>query len=375
MIQLADYVVEARHASEVIGAVRTAAERGLALNVWATGHGSHETLGDDVLRVTTTEMNEVHIDPARRVARVGPGARWGQVIAAAAPYGLAPLAGSHPDVGVTGYTLGGGLGWLSRRYGFAADSVLRAELVTADGRLITVSPDEHEDLFWAIRGGGGGFGVVTALEFQLHPVAQVTAGTATFPVERAAETLAAYRDWCASAPDEVSTALVLTPQAVTVKVMCAAPAERAVRQLLASSITDTLTTMPFGRAAMGGTAAQHLDLLPELPDAAIPALVQAGRQATVEVRHWGGALALPGGPVSHRDTRFSVIVNAQVPGVAEALAPFANGGAFLNFLSDTSRTATAYTSGDFRRLGEVKRAYDPADLFRTGHRIPLRGTP
>ncbi|MFC7645686.1 FAD-binding oxidoreductase [Streptosporangium lutulentum] len=105
---------------------------------------------------------------------------------AAEPFGLAPLSGSHADVGVTGYTLGGGLGWLSRAYGFAADSVLRAQIVTADGRLVTAAPDSHPDLYWALRGGGGNFGVVTSLEFRLHPVARVFTGTACFPVERAA---------------------------------------------------------------------------------------------------------------------------------------------------------------------------------------------
>ena len=108
---------------------------------------------------------------------------------------------------MTGYTLGGGVGWLARRHGFAADSLLRAEVVTADGSIVTASADEHADLFWALRGGGGNFGVVTALEFRLHPVARVYAGTSYFAIERAAETLARYREWIADAPDELSTAV------------------------------------------------------------------------------------------------------------------------------------------------------------------------
>ncbi|MEO3863707.1 FAD-binding protein [Acrocarpospora sp. B8E8] len=363
-------VAEARSAAHVADAVRTARQLGLALTVQSTGHGTHVAADDGVLLLRTSRMDAVDVDPERGVARVGPGARWGQVIAAAAPHGLAPLAGSAPDVGVIGYTLGGGLGWLSRRYGFAADSVIRADVVTSDGQLITADPDQHADLFWALRGGGGGFGVVTALEFRLYPVSQVYAGTATFPVERAAETLAAYRDWCATSPDEVSTALVLTPERVIIKAMCTS-APDALRPLFATATVDTMAAMPFGQAVMGGTAARHLDLFPALPDAVLATLVEAGRQATVEVRHWGGALARPGGPVSHRDTRFSVIADTQLPGLAEALAPHAGGGLFLNFLSDTGRTADAYVGHDFRRLIEVKRAYDPADLFRTGHRIPM----
>ena len=120
------------------------------------------------------------------------------------------MTGSSPTVGVTGFTLGGGVGWLSRKLGFAADNLLRVDIVTADGRLLRASADEHPDLFWALRGGGGNFGVVTALEFRLHPVTRVYAGTATFPLARAAETLARYRDWAPSQPDELTTALVLT---------------------------------------------------------------------------------------------------------------------------------------------------------------------
>jgi FAD/FMN-containing dehydrogenase len=151
--------------------------------------------------VNTSAMSAVLVDPDRRIARVGPGATWGQVVAAAAPFGLAPLSGSAPSVGVTGYTLGGGLSWLSRKHGFAADSVVRADVVSAEGELISTSADEHPDLFWALRGGGGNFGLVTGLEFRLHPVARVYAGTSYFQLERTAEVLTRYRDWVDDAPD------------------------------------------------------------------------------------------------------------------------------------------------------------------------------
>ena len=125
---------------------------------------------DGGLLLKTTALTASTIDPERRVARVAAGTLWSDVIAAAAPHGLAPLSGSSQTVGVVGYTLGGGTGWLSRKYGYAADSVLRAAVVTADGELVTASADEHPDLFWALRGGGGNFGVVTELEFRLYPV-------------------------------------------------------------------------------------------------------------------------------------------------------------------------------------------------------------
>src|SRR4051794_1667166 len=187
-------VAEAQDAADVRAAIVTAREHDLPVAVQATGHGTIVPSDGGVL-IKTSRMAGVLVDPGRRIARAGPGARWRDVIAAAAPFGLAPLSGTAPSVGVAGYTLGGGVGWLSRRYGFAADSLVRAEVVTADGRVRTASADRHPDLFWALRGGSGNFGVVTSLEFRLYPVAQVYAGTAYFPIGRAGETLARFRDW------------------------------------------------------------------------------------------------------------------------------------------------------------------------------------
>ncbi|MGH3761643.1 FAD-binding oxidoreductase [Actinophytocola sp.] len=228
-------IVEASAPADVRGAVLTARERNLPFTVYATGHGGPMPQDgrspNGAVVVTTSRMAGVLIDPDRRTARVGPGTRWGDVITAAAPFGLAPLSGTSPTVGVTGYTLGGGLGWLSRRYGFAADSVVRAEVVTADGVPRTVSADRDPDLFWALRGGGANFGAVTRLEFRLHPVGTVHAGVATFPLDRAAEVLAFYRDWAAGLPDELSANLVLTKESLAVRGMYAGSAEDARRAL------------------------------------------------------------------------------------------------------------------------------------------------
>jgi FAD/FMN-containing dehydrogenase len=376
-------VVEAAGASDVRAAVVAAREHDLPLAVQATGHGTHVP-ADGALLVRTTDMAAVLVDPDRRVARVGPGAVWGAVAAAAAPFGLAPLSGSSPDVGVAGYTLGGGVGWLARKHGFAADSLLRAEVVTADGSIVTASADEHADLFWALRGGGGSFGVVTALELRLHPVAEVYAGTAYFAIERAAETLALYREWIAGAPDALSTAVLLTRlpdgrRALAIRAMHAGEADEA-RRLLAPlfaaagpPLADGMRPMRFADAAMGGTAPKHVELLADLPDAVIDTLLAVDAPvSTVEVRHWGGAMARPAadaGPVGHRGVPLSVILDAQVPEVAAALAPHATGGSFLNFLADPARTETAYTAANYQGLREVKAAYDPDDLFRIGHHI------
>jgi FAD/FMN-containing dehydrogenase len=375
-------VVEACNAADVRAAVGIAREHELPFAVQATGHGTRVPADGGIL-LNTAAMAPVLVDPDRRIAHVGPGARWGAVIAAGAPFGLAPLAGSSPSVGVAGYTLGGGVGWLARKHGFAADSLLRAEVVTADGAIVTASADEHADLFWALRGGGGNFGVVTGLEIRLHPVATVYAGTAYFAIERAAATLARYREWLAGAPDELSTALLLTrlpdgERVLALRAMYAGAADEAerllapLREAAGPALADGMRPTTFAAADMGGTAPRQLDLLADLPDAAIDALV-AVEEATVEIRHWGGAMARPAadaGPVGHRDVPLSVIVDAELPAVAGALAPHATGGSFLNFLRDPSRTATAYTAANWARLREVKAAYDPDNVFALNHNIP-----
>jgi hypothetical protein len=389
-------VAEATSAGDVQAAVLAAREEGLPVAVQATGHGLHRGY-DGGLLLDTSAMSTVLVDPGRQVARVGPGATWGQVIHAAAPFGLAPLSGSAPSVGVTGFTLGGGVGWLSRKHGFAADSVVRAEMVTAGGRLISTSAREHPDLFWALRGGGGSFGLVTGLEFRLHPVARVYAGTSYFDVERAPETLAAYRDWVERAPDELSTAILITRlpdsgevpptlrgrRVLALRLMHAgepSEAERLIEPLRAAAgpaLVEGFRSAPYGDVAMGGTPPRHLDLLEELADPVLDFLVEAAGDeglgiSTIEVRHWGGAMAKPAvdaGPVGHRGVPFSVIADAADPALAETLRPHATGGSFLNFLSDTKRTASAYTPGDYARLRSIRAAYDPDDVFRLNHRI------
>ena len=405
-------IVEAANAGDVRTALRFAREHGLPFAVQSTGHGAVQ-VPDGGLLLKTDSMSSVEIDAGRRVARVGGGALWSDVIAAAAPHGLAVLSGTSPAVGVTGYTLGGGTGWLSRLHGYAADSVLRAELVTADGELITASPDEHPDLFWALRGGGGNFGVVTAREFRLYPVASVYAGMAMFDPERAADAFAVYREWALDEPDELSTALVLMqmppapqiPEPVRGKrvlmlrafhVGTSGEAERLLAPLYEVAGTPLMNGMrstSFADAAAmlppppPMIAEMHIDLFHTIPDEVIAAAVEAGGTVSgIELRHWGGAMARPGeeaGPIGHRDVPFSVVVAAQadqpeqaerlmagVRAVAAKLQPHATGGTFLNFLGDPEKTATAYTAADYRRLREVKAAYDPANVFGANHNIP-----
>ncbi len=193
-------------AQDVLAVVNFARAHGLAVAPQGTGHGAFP-LGplDETILLNTTRMRGVQIDPVAGRARVQAGELWGEVATAAAEHGLAGLAGSSPNVGVVGYSVGGGIGWLARRYGLAANSILAADVVTADGRLVHADREHKPDLFWAMRGGGGSFGIVTALEFGLYPVREVYAGVLFWPVERAGEILHAWRDWTEGVPDEVTS--------------------------------------------------------------------------------------------------------------------------------------------------------------------------
>src|SRR5215470_8560384 len=200
-------VAQPRSARDVADAVRFARRYGLRVAAQGTGHNAAPLglLADTVL-VKTDHMRQVSIDPVARIARAGAGAVWLEVVEAAAGHGLAALAGSSPDVGVVGYTIGGGLSWLGRAYGLSANNVEAVELVTADGRLVRADAGAETDLFWALRGGGGSFGVVTAIELRLFPIAEVYAGLLWWPAEAARPVLQAWRALTQSGvPDEFTT--------------------------------------------------------------------------------------------------------------------------------------------------------------------------
>src|SRR3954469_4995874 len=189
---------------DVVEVVRYARANGLRVAPQGTGHNAHP-LGDlaDTVLLKTHRMTGVEIDAGARVARVRAGALWIDVVSAAAEHGLASLAGSSPDVGVVGYTLGGGLSWLARRYGLGANRMLAAEVVTADGEHIRGHRSPHPELYWALRGGGGSFAAVTAIEIELFPIPEVHAGVLFFGIDRASEVLHAWRDWVDDAPEPV----------------------------------------------------------------------------------------------------------------------------------------------------------------------------
>ncbi|NEE02164.1 FAD-binding oxidoreductase [Phytoactinopolyspora halotolerans] len=408
-----ELVAEAADARDVAVAVRAAREHALPFAVQATGHGTYLP-ADGGLLLKTGRMADVVVDPESRTARVGPGARWADVVTAAASYGLAPISGTL-SVGVTGYTLGGGAGFLSRTFGYAADSVVSADLVTADGRPLTVSGEEYPDLYWAIRGGGGNFGVVTALELLLFDVPRVLAGMLYYPAEHAADILALYSEWAVDVSDELNTGIMIArmpdaPQVpdpirgrgvIGIRVFCPAEARgarKALNRLLDAAgtpLTGGLTESTFGEAsaALAGAAhppmavEQRFDLFRELPGEVIGAVVDTVDTpvAGVEIRHWGGAIAHPGahaGPAGHRDVPFSISCAAMLggpddaaaidalDGLTDRLRTYATGGSFLNFLNDPARTAAAFTPENYRRLSEVKRTWDPENVFRVNLNIP-----
>ena len=192
---------------EVAAAVTFARENGLRVAVQAEGHsaGALAGVGEDTLLLKTGRMTGATVDAESRRARVSAAAKWRDVSGLASPLGLAALSGSSAEVGVVGYTLGGGQGWLARKHGLACNSVVAAELVTADGQLVRTDHEHEPDLFWALRGGGGNFGAVTALEFDLYPAAELYAGMFAWPWEHTADVLHAWREWVPSLPDEFST--------------------------------------------------------------------------------------------------------------------------------------------------------------------------
>jgi hypothetical protein len=370
---------------------------------------------EGTLLVKLEQMRKVDVDPERRIARVEGGALWGDVTAAAAEHGLAGLAGSSPDVGVAGYTLGGGMSWLARRYGFAANSVTAVELVTAPGELVRADADRNRELFWALRGGGGSFGVVTAIEFMLYPVSEVFAGSMVWPIERLSEVLTTWRQWVEDVPDEVTSlgrVLHLPPipdipeplrgrSLAAVEVVCLLDAESAA-ELVAplralGPEMDTTGVIP-------APALQHLHMDPEHPvpgvgegmvldefDAgAIDAIVRCVGPGSgtpilsVEVRQLGGALgrSAPGhGAIGTLDgfgvygvgiapmPEAAAAVGAGLAALVEALEPWRGPRSYMNFCESRTDCDHLFGADGHARLRAVKASVDPDDVFRANHPI------
>ena len=416
-------VVVAEGAADVLAAVRLARDEGLGVGVMATGHGVAAPCDGGVL-INTSRMRGVRVDPEARTARVEPGALWADVIPEAQEHGLAGLVGSASGVGVVGYTMGGGFGWLGRKYGFNAGSVREADVVTADGELIRVSAYKNADLFWGLKGGGGNFGIVTSLEFDLYPLTTIYGGNLFYPVERAREVLELYSRWVETLPDEMTSAVAFLnfpplPQVpdplrggsfIAVRgCYCGEPPERGEellkpwRERIGEPIVDTFRVMPY--AAIDAISMDpvdplgaygHSELLRELSPEAIETLVEvAGADSgspliMLELRQLGGALSRPPAdlsPMGHSDSPFIVngigatptpemarAVQAHLAYVAEAVRPHASGANYVNFVdldgATPERVRAAYSPEDWERLRALKDRHDPDNLFRFNRNIP-----
>lgn len=408
-------IVEAQSAQDVAAAVSFANAENRPLSVKATGHGTIVPANGGVM-IVTAGLKQLEVNADEQTAIIGAGLLWGDVLQEAQKSGLAPLLGSSPTVGVVGYTLGGGLGWLGRKYGLAVDSVIYFDIVTPNGNLVRASADENSDLFWALRGGGGNFGVVTAMKIRLYPVTTVYGGNLFYPIDQAADVIARYRDWAANAPDELTSSVLIMnfpplpmiPEPLRGKTFvivrgCYVGSMDEGEQLLSywrdwrAPAMDMFGEMPFTEVA--AISQDPTDPMPgdvsgvwlnEINDDVINAMVsnvppQGGPPAILiaEIRHAGGAVArvaTDAAAFSNRSAPFVLETVALVPspeaaaGVAQATAKLHSdmqsaltGGTYLNFNDGDKarqRSKDHYNAGNYAQLKQIKQKYDPQDRFR-----------
>lgn len=413
-------VALAESTADVQEIVRFAADRGLKVAPQGTGHGA-SPIGslEGAVLLKTERMRGIEVDVEGRSARVEAGVLAAELGAGVGEHGLCSLPGSSPDVGVVGYTVGGGLSWLGRRYGFACNRVLEIELVTAEGEAVTADAEREPDLFWALRGGGGGFGVITALRLSLVPLETVYAGALLFPASVGADGVRAYRDWVADLPDDVTSivrflAIPDIPQApeplrgqslLTIGAACVGSEEEGkaiVDRLrgIGAPVMDTFAQIPAARLSeihmdppepVPGIGEGHL--IRELPDDAIDAFVDAvGPQSgspllLSELRHLGGALGRPaegGGALSKLDAGFAMysVGMPMTPELGEAIhghlkhlestmRPWAADGGYLNFVERLCDVDHFLPADVCAKLAEVKRSRDPEGRILANHGVPV----
>ena len=402
-------------ADDVVRVVEFARDTGLQVAPQGTGHNAPALGGalENTILLKTHRMRRVTIDPATRTARAEAGVIWIEVVHAAAEHGLAALAGSSPDVGVVGYTLGGGLSWLARKHGIGANQVTAVEIVTADGRHVRADRENEPDLFWAVRGGGGAFGVVTAIEFNLFPISEVYAGILWYPVDRAAEILNAWRAWTDGLPDEMTSVgriLQFPPipeipeplrgkSFVVVQAIYLGP-ETAGSALLEplralEPELDTVSTIPIEALSKlhmdpeepvpgAGDGGMLSDVDSELIERVVANTVGAPL-ISVELRHLGGAVARPKpehGAVAAFSAPFVMYaigaaptpeaehaVAASVRALRDALAPWEAEHTYMNFAETRRDARSLFTEQAYHRLRRVKAKHDPANVIRSNHPI------
>lgn len=403
--------------ADVIDVVNYARSKGLPATVRGGGHNvAGKAVRNDALTIDLSSMNHVHVDPDARRARAGGGSVWGSLDRETLAFNLVTTGGTVSSTGVGGLTLGGGLGWLMRKHGLACDNLVSADVVTADGRFLTASADENSDLYWALRGGGGNFGVVTSFEFALHPLEPVIGGIAIYPQARLRELLEFYRDYTAELPDSVTTmagALNGPPgtpvagQSAGWLAVCHAGPESEGNRLL-QPIRD------FGEPALGGfgpmpySALQGMfdagtgpggrnywrsNFMTRLPDEVIDIVVDhaedglRGAGTLVLMEHMGGAVGRVGATAtafSNRGADYNVSILSRWSDAADdpanirwtrsfgdAVKAYSTGAGYINYMTEdegTARVQAAYQA-NLDRLIEVKRKYDPDNFFNANQNI------
>lgn len=407
-----------RSAQDVVDVVRAARSAGLRVAPMSTGHAAAPLAGrvEDAVLLRLHGLTGVAVDAERRVARVLGGTIWQDVVEAAAPHGLAALHGSSPDVAVTGYTLGGGLSWFGRSHGLACHHVVAIEVVTSDGVLRRVDATHDEDLFWALRGGGGGFGVVTAIEIALLAVADVHAGLMLWPGQMASEVTHAWARWTRRLPVTVTSSLrllsfpampelppFLSGRQVVVMDAVLQEDDHSARLLL-QPLRDLAPEMDtFGRVPAGTLTRLHMDpegptpsagghvLVDSLPPAAVDAFVAAAGPGSgtsllaAELRHLGGALGRSprgAGALGHLRGEYAAFfvgiaatpemgaaAAADAARAVAALEPWSRGRVFPNFAEEGTELPHAHRRRDWARLRKVAAAVDPDGLLVANHPV------
>ena len=411
--------------ADVIASVNYARDNGLLTAIYGGGHnGGGLGTCDGGLVINLSRMRGIRVDPVARAVRVDGGCTWGDVDHATHAFGMATPAGIVSSTGVGGLTLGGGIGHLTRKYGLTIDNLLSVDVVLADGRFVTASAQHNEDLFWAVRGGGGNFGVVTSFEFRLHPVHTVFAGPTLWPLDQAAEVMSRYREFIVNAPDEVNGffAFMVVPPApifpehLHLQKMCGIVwcyagalehAEAALRPMrsVGKPAFDHVGPMPFPALQSlfdplyppGLQWYWRADFVKELSDQAIAQHIRHGSQiptmhSTMHLypvngavhRHANGDTAF-----SYRDANWAEVIVGVDPdpasadkitewtkGYWDALHSYSAGGAYVNFMMDEGQERIKATYREnYGKLAEIKRKYDPGNFFRVNQNIRASAGP
>ncbi len=402
--------------ADVIAAVNFARANGLLVAVRGGGHNvAGNAVCDGGIVIDLSGMRSIRVDPARRTVRAEPGVTYQELDRETQAFGLATPGGPVSATGIAGLTLGGGFGWLSRQHGLACDNLLAVDMVLADGRFVTASAEDNADLFWGVRGGGGNFGVVTSFEYRLHPVGPVLGGLLVHPLERAREALRFYREFTATAPDELTVfaALLTNPdgsQVVAFVVCYNGPLERGeevIRPLreFGPPVADLVQAIPYTamQAIFDDGFPNGLQnywkscFLREIGDEAIDTLIAHFTAAptplcALVIEQFGGAGARVGQgetAFSHRDGHSNLAIISRCADPADtpramawaretwsAMQPFADGGAYSNYAEageeGAARITAAYRPETYARLAALKHAYDPTNFFRVNQNIKPR---